>query len=314
MILSDLLDGEVGDSYSVRIPTYVHVSKTTTKPVNLNVYRNMHHHHLNTQKKNFEEEVAPLLRDKPTAERVWIHYEIFAPRNGRLDTMNVGSIADKYFSDTLVNCGKLPDDNQDHIILSTFSFGGVCPLDGHAIATVNILENKEPENMRILLDQEDIQNALNAYVKTLALPNADQATVEISIEYGDNDDDDEIVAEVIMGEAPVKNKGGRPRKNARKPATNIEEAADAPEESADSGDEGSGTDSDSGGSESETQPAEDGEKESPKAGGKGNLFGDSEGEESSDSPTTTEEAKSEAPKETGGTKLKPKKSSIFDVD
>lgn len=306
MILSDLLDGEVGDSYSVRIPTYVNVSKKNTKAVNLNVYRNMHHHHLNTQKKNFEEEVAPLLRDKPTAEKVWIHYEIFAPRNGRLDTMNVGSIADKYFSDTLVNCGKLPDDNQDHIILSTFSFGGVVPMNGHAIATVNILKESEP--MRILLDESDIQNALNAYVKTLSFPNAENAEVEITVT-----DDGEIEAEVIMGEAKPKNKGGRPKgSRTRKPAPKKEEVtADAPEESADSSDEGSGTDSDSGGSEPEKDTPEDGEKESPKAGGKGNLFGDSEEEASSDSPTKTEEAK-----EDGGTKLvKPaKKSSIFDVD
>jgi len=177
--------GRVRDSYSVRIPTYVHISKKNQKAVNLNVYRNLHHHHLNTQKKNFADEVKPLLRGKPNAEQIWIHYTIYAPSNRRLDTMNIGSIADKYFSDTMVEAGKIPDDNTDHIVLSTFSFGGLSKMDGHAIATVHILdtqkEQKEPENMRILLDQEDIQAALNAYVKTLALPNADKATVEISI-------------------------------------------------------------------------------------------------------------------------------------
>lgn len=294
----------------MRLPTYINVSKKTTKACNLNIYRNLHHHHLNTQKKNFEEEVAPLLRDKPTAEKVWIHYEIFAPRNGRLDTMNVGSIVDKYFSDTLVNRGKLPDDNQDHIVLSTFSFGGVCPMDGHAIATVNIL-SKEKKDMRILLDESDIQNALNAYVKTLNIPNAENATVEISIDYDDsNGDNDTIVAEVMLGEAKPKNKGGRPKgSRTRKPAPKKEEVTADVEETAADSDEGDSSDADSGGGEPQEKPAEDGAKESPKAGGKGNLFGDSDEKESSDSPTETETTE-----ESGAPKVKTKKSSIFDVD
>lgn len=291
----------------MRLPTFVNVSKKNTKAVNLNVYRNLHYHHLDTQKKNFADEVKPLLRDKPRAEKVWIHYEIFAPRNGRLDTMNVGSITDKYFSDTLVEAGKLPDDDYTHLVLSTFSFGGVVPMDGHAIATVNIL-NKEPENMRIILDQEDIQNALNAYVKTLQFPNAEQAEVELSIE------DDEIVAEVIMGEAKPKNKGGRPRKTTtRKAPVNNTEDNDVDETAAD-GDEGSGSDADSGRDQSSEDTAEEGKDEAPKGSKSKNLFGDSDDEESSDSPTTTEEPEAEAPKENGGTKLKPKKSSIFDAE
>lgn len=296
------------DSYSVRIPTYVHVSKKNQKAVNLNVYRNLHHHHLNTQKKNFADEVKPLLRDKPRAERVWIHYTVFAPRNGRLDTMNVGSIADKYFSDTMVEAGKIPDDNMDHIVLSTFSFGGVVPMDGHAIATVNIL--KESENMRIILDQEDIQNALNAYVKTLNFPNAEQAEVDLSIE------DEEIVAEVIMGEAKPKNKGGRPRKTTtRKAPAKKQEDTDV-EDTSSGSDEGDSTDSDTGGSAETEDAAEAGEKESPEKpeaetkgdSKKGNLFGDEE-EQSSDS------AKAEGDSPKSKTVVKPaKKSSIFDVD
>lgn len=302
------------DSYSVRIPTYVHVSKKNQKAVNLNVYRNLHHHHLNTQKKNFADEVKPLLRDKPRAERVWIHYTVFAPRNGRLDTMNVGSIVDKYFSDTMVEAGKIPDDNMDHIVLSTFSFGGVVPMDGHAITTVNILK-KEPDDMRILLDQEDIQAALNAYVKTLSIPNAADATVDLSVE------DDEIVAEINTGKAPVKNRGGRPRKTTttRKAPAKKQEDTDV-ESTATGSDEGDSTDSDTGGSAETEDAAETGEKDSSeeakpktttKAGKskKGNLFGEEE-TESSDSATTTE---SDSPKPK--TVVKPaKKSSIFDVD
>jgi len=305
---------QVVDSYSVRIPTYVHVSKKNQKAVNLNVYRNLHHHHLNTQKKNFADEVKPLLRDKPRAERVWIHYTVFAPRNGRLDTMNVGSIADKYFSDTMVEAGKIPDDNMDHIVLSTFSFGGVVPMDGHAIATVNIL-TKESEEMRIILDQEDIQNALNTYVKTLNFPNAEQAEVDLSVE------DNEIVAEVIMGQAKPKNKGGRPRKNTtRKAPAKKQEDTDV-EDTASISNEGDSTESDSGGSATTEDAVETGETDSSEEAKpetttaevngnskKGNLFGD---EETKSSASATTEG--DSPK--ANTVVKPaKKSSIFDVD
>ena len=301
----------VVDSYSVRIPTYVNVSKKNQKAVNLNIYRNLHHYHLNTQKKNFADEVTPLLRGMPKADQIWIHYTIFSPRNGRLDTMNVGSIADKYFSDTIVESGKIPDDNTDHIVLSTFSFGGLSQMDGHAIATVHILDpiqNKESKDMRLFLDQSDIQIALNIYAKTLQLPNAENAEVELSIEDG------EIVAEVILGDAPVKNKGGRPRKvTQQKPAPNDkEEDSDAAEESTDSSDEGSGTESDSGSSDTETSASETGEKTPATTKGKtttGNLFGDEDGP-SSDSTETTNDSETK-----GSTKVvKPvKKSTIFDA-
>lgn len=294
----------------MRVPTYVHVSKKNNQAVNLNIYRNLHHHHLNTQKKNFADEVKPLLRDKPRAERIWIHYTIFASSNRRLDTMNVGSITDKYFSDTMVAAGKIPDDNYQHIVLSTFSFGGVVSIGGHAIATVHILkpkQEKEPEKMRILLDQDDIQNALNAYVKTLQFPNADKAEVELSIE------DNEIVAEVIIGEAPVKNRGGRPRKLTR--TTTSAKKAEVTEDVVETDSEGGCDSTASGGSDAAEADAKEGEAEASVQPAKketpsGNLFGD-EGDQSLDS---TAEAEDSPPK--GKTTIvKPaKKSSIFDVD
>lgn len=309
----------VVDSYTVRIPTYVNVSKNVRKALNLNEYRNLHYHHLNTQKKNFTDNVKPMLRDKPRAEEVWIHYTVFAPSRRRLDTMNVGCIVDKYFSDTMVEAKKIEDDNTDHIVLSTFSFGGLTDLDGHAIATINILKPKEKPDMRILLDQDDIQNALNAYVKTLSIPNAENATVDLSINYDEsNGDNDQIEAEVIMGTVPVKNKGGRPRKTRTTPPTKTkEEVTDVPEESANSSDEGSGSDTDSGSSDSATPDVEEGTETStdkPKTkeatGSKSkNLFGEEENQSSESVETKTE---NNSPKKT--VVKSAKKSSIFDVD
>jgi len=312
----------VGDVHEVRLPTYINVSKKTSKALNLNVYRNLHHHHLNKQKQNFHDEVKPLLGHIPRAEKIWIHYTIFAPRNGRLDTMNVGSIVDKYFSDTLVEAKKIMDDHFGHVVLVSFSFGGVVKMDGHAIAKIHILEpeNKETSDMRILLDQTDIQTALNTYVESMGIAGA--TGVELSI------DDGEIVAEVTMGETKAapkpKNKGGRPpgSKNKPKPAAKAEpepekeEVTDAAED--DSQDGADGTDSGSGESpeaDSEAGAEEPAAKTTGKSkAAKGNLFADEDGQ-SSESPATTDAEEAE---EGGGEDktpvVKTKKSSIFDVE
>lgn len=303
MIDSFLPEGwKVGDVHEVRLPTYINVSKKTSKALNLNVYRNLHHHHLNKQKQNFHDEVKPLLGSIPRAEKIWIHYTIFAPRNGRLDTMNVGSIVDKYFSDTLVEAKKIMDDHFGHVVLVSFSFGGVVKLDGHAIAKIHILEKEQP--MRILLDENDIQTALETYVETMGLSGANG--VKLSVEDG------EVVAEVTMGEAkaaPKKTTRKTPAKRTVKtPAkTKPEETADADQGSEDGGD---GTDS--AGTESTTGDAEE---QQPKEGSKaktGNLFGDEESPSSESDAKATGEGDT-SPDEAPAVKTT-KKSSIFDVD
>lgn len=298
MISDYLPEGwKVGDVHQVRLPTFINVSKNTRKSLNLNVYRNLHHHHLNKQKQNFHDEVKPLIRDLPRAEKIWLHYTIFAPRNGRLDTMNVGSIVDKYFSDTLVESKKIMDDHFDHVVLVSFSFGGVRPMDGHAIANIHILEETEP--MRVLLDEDDIQLALDAHVKSLNLPGA--TGVDLSV-----NDDGDIEAEVLMGDVKPKSKGGRPRgsKNkttAKAKAAVKEEATDAVETDS----EGGSDSSDSGGSDASAEPVEEQAKPDPKGSTK-----NPSGEEESPSSSSTEEAE----KTPDTPKVRVKKSSIFDVD
>lgn len=294
----------MGDVHEVRLPTYINVSKKTSKALNLNIYRNLHHHHLNKQKQNFHDEVKPLLGAIPRAEKIWIHYTIFAPRNGRLDTMNVGSIVDKYFSDTLVEAKKIMDDHFGHVVLVSFSFGGVVKLDGHAIAKIHILE-KEESNMRILLDQDDIQTALETFVEAQGITGANG--VELTVEDGD------IVAEVTMGEAKAAPKKATPRKTTKRtvkaPAKAKEETADV-ENTAETGSDGS--DSTDGGSTTDDTPAGDEAEATSKANSteSGNLFGD----EDSQSSASDAKAEDNTPEEGGTDKKVTKKSSIFDVD
>lgn len=298
----------MGGVYTVEAPTYIQVSKKRTEALNLNVYRNLHHHYLDKQKKNFHTEVKTRLAELPYLEQIAIHYEIFAPRNNRLDTMNVGSITDKYFSDTLVEAKKILDDNYKHIVATSFSFGGIDRMNGHAKITIYELKKELP--MRVLLDDNDIQTALENFVAEAGITGA--TGVEISVKDGN------LEAEVLFEDVPAednpapKKRGGRPRGSKNK--AKVEETADANDD----------TEADSTGN---SDTGSDGVSEDPEKAegskGKANPF-EEKGTQSSDSADKTEEAevsgdpepevkKEEKDETPGATATKAKKSSIFDM-
>lgn len=301
---------EVGRVYIVEAPTYIQVSKKRTEALNLNVYRNLHHHYLDKQKKNFHAEVKTRLAELPHLEQIAIHYEIFAPRNNRLDTMNVGSITDKYFSDTLVEAKKILDDNYKHIVATSFSFGGIDRMNGHAKITIYELKKELP--MRVLLDDNDIQIALENYVAEAGIAGAtgveitvQGSTIEAEVQFGESDEPE-------TKPAPKKGRGGRPRGSKNKPK--VEETADANDD----------TEADSTGN---SDTGSDGVSEDPEKAegskGKANPF-EEKGTQSSDSAGKTEEAevsgdpepevkKEEKDETPGATATKAKKSSIFDM-
>lgn len=300
----------IGKPYEVRLPTYVNVSKTNKKAVNLNIYRNLHYHHLNTQKQNFEDEAMKLLAHVPRADMIAIHYTIYASRNGRLDTMNVGSIVDKYFSDTLVAAKKIPDDDRKHVVFNSFSFGGVSPLDGYAIAEIYILERSTP--MRVLLDQSDIEDALNVWVDNAGFPGANgveltveggKVTAEVTFDDGEDNEDE------VQEDKPApkrKGRGGRPRGSKNKPKpVEVTEAADVVGTSKDSSNGSTGRGS-------EVSEEDSGEELPKETGKKQNPFSEPEEEssESGDKPGETSEESSDVGEEPI-TPIK-KKSSIFD--
>lgn len=296
------------DAYTVRdvhtlcVPTYVNVSKKLTKALNLNEYRNMHYHHLNEQKKNFHSEVKSQLEALPRMDKIAVHYEIFAPRNNRLDTMNVGSVTDKYFSDSMVEAERILDDNYHHIVASSFSFGGVDKMNGHAKITIFELEEETP--MRVLLDDNDFQTALENYVEQQGIAGA--TGVKITVQG------DKVEAEVLFGDAPAvvaekapakKGRGGRPAGSKNKPK--VEETADDSQHP-----EADSSGSDTGASEPATKASEITEE----AGKTSNPFAEG-GTESSDSATPTkDEGQADEPTSKPEAEVKPKKKSIFDVD
>lgn len=183
-----MTDGRV---FTIKLPMRMKVNKGgELESLNLNVYRNLHFYKLSFQKKAFHDFVKPLLSGLPPMEAISLHYQINPKGGSRLDTMNVGSVVDKFFSDALVLCGIVPDDDYKHVVRNDFEFGSLCPNDPHVLVTITETKPRKETPMRILLDQSEIQKALEAFVQTMGLAGA--TGVELTL-VGD-----EIQAEIIM--------------------------------------------------------------------------------------------------------------------
>ena len=270
--------------------------------LNLNIYRNLQHYKSNAIKKNFAKLMLPKVKKLPKMDKIKLHYQVFPKTKGRLDTMNVGSVVDKFFSDVLVEAGIIPDDDYSHVVFNSFEIGPVSPANPRVVVTITeINPTKKEKPMRILLDENDIQIALSTYVEDLGITGA--TGVELRIE------NDEIVAEVLTGETPVS--VAKPAPKTRKPRAKKEVVADVVEPG--ETDSGNG---DAGASQTEELTTEEaiaaiGEaKPSDKVAESGNSKNLFEGSPEASSETPTIEPKADnttAPVKTA------KKSSIFDV-
>ena len=111
--------------WTITLPITLPQSKEKNFHLNMNVYRNAHFHTLNAVKVRFQETVAPLIKHLPTLNQVSLSYELFPGSARTVDIANVCSIVDKFFSDSLVNLGYLPDDNYKHVLGVQYLFGAI---------------------------------------------------------------------------------------------------------------------------------------------------------------------------------------------
>lgn len=121
------------------VPLPIQLSKNNkTKPwsLNLNIYRNTDYHSLNIYKRLFSLEVMPLLKDLPEMSKIAIEYKLYPQTSRKIDIGNVLTIVDKFFSDTLVESGKIPDDSFKHIVRITFTYGEPLKDNPHALALI----------------------------------------------------------------------------------------------------------------------------------------------------------------------------------
>ena len=143
----------------ISLPYFVLTGKKEKRfYVNLNIYRNAHHFTLNSAKVTFKEIVQDQIDRLPLLNRIKLHYRVFAPSNRKIDTMNVGSIADKFFCDALVESGKISDDNYDFVVYNGFEFGGI---DKENLCVEVSIEETAP--MKMIFGTSEIVAALQMY-------------------------------------------------------------------------------------------------------------------------------------------------------
>lgn len=290
--------------YTIKLPMRLRTSSKKVTALNLNVYRNLHYRSLTALKHKFQDLGKKLLQDAgvPPLGRIQLRYQVFPKTKREFDVANICSIVDKFFSDTLQHAGIIEDDNWKFLDYVSFGFGGFAPEE-YVLVTITEIEPRKGNVMRILLDEADIQNALDSFVlNELGFEGATGVRIEATT-------DGEITAEVLMNETVEPKTPAKPKRGGRKPGSKNkpkepQDNVELPVQDSDAGD-GSGSTEPSTDS-SETVEADTPAETKAKTGKSSskNLFGDEETESSnSDSPEETKDTETPQPV---------KKSSIFD--
>lgn len=93
--------------------------------LNLNQYRNTHYIILNKAKAAYKDLMKIQIDRLPSLNQVRIEYKVFPATKRIFDLSNVCTVVDKFLCDALVELGKLPDDNFNHLPEIIYSYGSV---------------------------------------------------------------------------------------------------------------------------------------------------------------------------------------------
>lgn len=130
------------DTKSISSPLDVPVTKNTGKKfiLNLNNYRNTHFQVLNKAKKVYKELISQSILGLPEFNKIKLEFTLYPRTNRKTDLDNVCSVHNKFFSDALVELGKLPDDTYDHIVQCTYKFGKVDKMNPRVGITITEID------------------------------------------------------------------------------------------------------------------------------------------------------------------------------
>lgn len=223
-------------TWTIALPWKIPLSKNKDFPINLNYYRNAYYQELNNAKIKFAQLVSPLLGSVLYMESCSLQYVIFPPSKRECDISNICSIADKFFSDTLVSSEKIIDDNFKVIPTVNFSFGHIDTTNPRIEVTItpigktsNFPEPKD-KDMQIILSQEEITEAITSYVgKQLTV--ADNFTISVALTSARNEGVSATVNLVPVEAKPVLVGKATPRKAAPTATTVVK--AEVPTEALD---------------------------------------------------------------------------------
>lgn len=203
----------------ISLPLAVAVSKSSDFILNLNRYRNAHFRVLDKAKKEFELVVGPLLTGVPKLSIITLEYVHYHGKGIVPDTNNVLSVEDKFFQDTLVNKGILPDDSPEYIKQTLFRYGGIDK--GNPRVDVIIRSAERINNMKfsstIACSFEDVQEALKTHIST-KFPQFGSLDGATFIKGDDGSIEVRFDAEMLPGvKTPTTVTSGKPAKGPTKP-------------------------------------------------------------------------------------------------
>lgn len=117
--------------YRIRIPLFIYQAKNPKKGtkkywLNLNQYRNWYRYSNNKIKKKFGTDHATQLRRvfqnaKLQNKILYVHYMVIRGNKATFDTLNYGSVVDKFFMDLLQKEKIITNDTHEDVVWGSFS-------------------------------------------------------------------------------------------------------------------------------------------------------------------------------------------------
>ena len=172
----------------LNLPVSIQVTKKKPFYLNLNSYRNAHFFTLNKAKNMFKEIVSEQIKPLTCYSKIRLTYTLYPRTAAKSDVANICSIVDKFFSDALVELGKLEDDNYDFLPEVIYKFGSKDKLNPRVEVFIEEIDNnftqqKENNDMQIVLEEDEILAAIDAYVRT-QVNIADNQTISVDMKAG----------------------------------------------------------------------------------------------------------------------------------
>lgn len=93
--------------------------------INLNYYRNWNRWAESDVKKAYQSEIRPQIMGLKFYRPIKLKFVHHKANRRKTDRSNFLSIHEKYFCDALVECGCIPDDNDEYIIETSYSTGEI---------------------------------------------------------------------------------------------------------------------------------------------------------------------------------------------
>src|SRR5690606_12492316 len=169
----------------ISLPLRIPISKKKKFSINLNYYRNAHYQELNKAKNKFTELVLDKIKHLPKMEGCSLEYVLYPANRQRCDVSNVCSVIDKFFTDALVTCNRLEDDNYKLVPKVKYTFGAIDPQNPRCDVIIQPLDRKgnllpsskslspEPRKKEIpmqiktvvTLSKENLMEALQRYLE-----------------------------------------------------------------------------------------------------------------------------------------------------